>query len=118
MDSIEKVFRSTTGAITSRFVHCQLAANVLTVIMGFSTFLPLGYIQKYFSNQCMLYADLHVKLEPVDDEMTVKVCLQTSVWGATSLCNFATFAPVVAAIHAFIWCWFFALMKKALKEEK
>ena len=118
MGSITKLFRSSTAAVNSRFAYCLIAVNLLAIIAGFSTFLPLGYIQKYFSNHCVLYADLRLKLEPVMNETTVKVCLQTSNWAPASTCDFTTFAPVVATIHAFIWCWFFLLMKKALKEEK
>ena len=98
------------STLSSRFV--QLAINGCTVVTGFCTFLPLGSVTKYF-NQCILYADLSVS---VKENMTVTVDVQKSSWGSN--CNFATYVPVVAAIHAFIWCWFFLLMKATLKEEK
>lgn len=96
----------------SRYI--QLTINVCTVITGFCTFLPLGYVWKYFIARCVLYADLDVS---VSQNMTVKVDVQKSIWGTSSNCNYTTFVSVVAAIHAFIWCWFFLLMKSTLKEE-
>ena len=103
------------STLASRFV--QLAINGCTVIFGFCTFLPLGSVTKYF-NQCILYADLSVSLskDKIHGNVTVLVEAHKSVWGSN--CNFATYVPVVAAIHAFIWCWFFLLMKAALKEDK
>ena len=99
------------STLSSRFV--QLAINGCTVVFGFCTFMPLGSVMKYFS-QCILYADLSVSTDPLQGNVTVDA--KKTIWGSN--CNFATYVPVVAAIHAFIWCWFFLLMKAVLKEEK
>ena len=102
---------------SSRYI--QIAVNVCTVIAGFCSFLPLGYVWKYFAGQCVLYANLDITVDVASDQnKTVKIDRQTSVWGDSTDCNYTTFAAVVAVIHAFIWCWYFLLMKSLLKEEK
>lgn len=100
--------------LSSRFV--QLAVNGLTIITGFCAFLPLGYIRKYFS-QCVLYASLDVLVKEIHGNLTVIVDMVTSVWGTSTNCDFATYVPLVAAIHAFIWSWFILFMAETLKKE-
>ena len=102
-------------ALTSRIV--QIIINACAIITGFCTFLPLGYVWKYFNGQCVLYADLSIAVD-VEKNNTVMVDLPTSKWGTSTNCNYTMYVTVVAVIHAFVWCWFILLMKTTLKQEK
>lgn len=93
----------------------QTIINVCTIVTSFCTFLPLGYVSSYFSWLCVLHADIQVVSV---NSTAIYVDMEHTVWGATSTCYFTTYAPVLAGVHAFIWCWYFLLMKDQLKSEQ
>lgn len=92
----------------------QAVINLCTIVTCFCTFLPLGYVSSYFSWNCVLFADIQVLSV---NSTAIYVDKERTVWGATSTCSFTTYSPVLAGIHAFIWCWYFLLMKEQLKSE-
>lgn len=92
----------------------QIAINLGTIVTGFCTFMPLAYTSMYFSWQCVLYTDVRVTFV---NTTVLKVDTDHTIWGLRNQCRYPTYAPLMAGIHAFIWCWFFLLMKTQLKAE-
>lgn len=94
----------------------QICTNMLTVATGFCTFLPLGYVSKFFLWQCVLSASIRIS----EVNMTAKYIVVDNTatsWGSSTDCSYTTYAAVVASIHCFIWCIFFLLMKGQLKAD-
>ncbi|XP_045195281.2 uncharacterized protein LOC123550880 [Mercenaria mercenaria] len=93
----------------------QIFINICTIVTSFCTFLPLGYVSSYFSWNCVLYSD--IRLTDQVNYTTIYVDKEHTVWGSESTCYYTTYAPLMAGVHAFIWCWYFLLMKDQLKAE-
>lgn len=93
----------------------HIGINIATIVTGFCTFLPLSYVSMYFHWQCPLHANVRILAL---NESAVIVNKPNTVWGTNSICSFSTYTPVAAAIHAFIWCWFYLLMKAQLKADQ
>ncbi|KAL4233607.1 hypothetical protein ACF0H5_008288 [Mactra antiquata] len=93
----------------------QIGINVTTIVTGFCTFLPLSYVLMYFRWQCPIHANLAILGV---NESAILVDLQNTIWGSTNECRYTTYSPLSASIHAFIWCWFFLLLKSQLKAEQ
>ena len=95
----------------------QVIINIATIISGFCTVMPIAYIRKYFTGLCILYADIRLS-SANGSAPSLTVDMVNSIWGSSSSCDFPTYTPLVASIHAFIWCWYIVLMKKQLKTEQ
>lgn len=91
----------------------QMGINSLTIVLGIIACIPQGTVTDFFESQCVLNA--HLSLTRVND--TIKIIATDTEWGNVETCNFTTFTAVVGAIHAFIWCWFFLLMRGSLKAD-
>ncbi|XP_060564573.1 uncharacterized protein LOC132723803 [Ruditapes philippinarum] len=93
----------------------QITINVCTIVTGFCTFLPQGYVSSYFSWNCVLFAD--IQLTDKVNATAILVDTEITIWGSKSTCYFTTYSPLMTGVHAFIWCWYFLLMKGQLKKE-
>ncbi|XP_052807384.1 transmembrane protein 179-like [Mya arenaria] len=89
--------------------------NVTTIITGFCTFMPLSYVTYYFLDHCVLFAKVAISKM---NTTTLTVDMTKTKWGSQSDCRFPTYTPLVMSIHAFIWCWFFLLLKEQLKKDR
>ncbi|XP_041354629.1 uncharacterized protein LOC121372392 [Gigantopelta aegis] len=93
-----------------------VGVNVLIIVSCACVFIPFGYIDRYLNSNCILHADM-VRHVPFNDTVLI-INVDKSSWGDHHNCNFVTYMPVVVAIHAFIWTWFFVYVRKSLKEER
>ncbi len=90
----------------------QVAINVVIFVLSLCVCLPLGYVWKYFDSSCLLDADIYVEVN--DDVATLNV--ENTKWGDKDQCMYVTFLPVLVAMHAIVWTWFFLCLRIALKD--
>ncbi|XP_048733783.2 transmembrane protein 179B-like isoform X1 [Ostrea edulis] len=94
-----------------KFRCSQIAVNGVVFVLSLCACIPSGWTYNFFNFECILRADLSVTLN-VKDNDTVILDWGGSTWGEPTQCLVSTYAPVVAAIHAFIWIWFYLQMKE------
>lgn len=92
-----------------KFRFFQIIVNGIVFILSLFACVPSGWTFNFFNFECVLYADLSVSLK---DNNTVVLDWSKSTWGKPIQCHMATYAPVVASIHAFIWIWFYSQMEE------
>lgn len=88
----------------------QIALNVLLFVFGLATCISLGTIYNYFGSECILFANLNMRLTT---NSSVKINDENSKWGSQDVCDYTTYVAVVSVVHAFIWTWFFLHMRSA-----
>ncbi|KAL3873604.1 hypothetical protein ACJMK2_036700, partial [Sinanodonta woodiana] len=98
-----------------QFQYLQIFINVGCIVTGMCTCLPLGAVTNIFLGQCILYTNAVVQL--INNDTVILDSVQTK-WSDVKQCHFTTFAPVLGVIHAFIWCWYYFLMKSDFDGEK
>lgn len=92
-----------------KFRFSQIFVNGIVFVLSLCACIPSGWTYNFFNFECVLYADLSVS---VKDNSTVVLDWAGSTWGKPTQCHVVTYAPVVAAIHAFIWIWFYLQMEE------
>ncbi|KAH3835907.1 transmembrane protein 179-like [Dreissena polymorpha] len=93
----------------------QITVNALTIVTGFCTFMPMAFTSHYFQSHCVLFAKVRISMM---NSTSLVVDMTQTVWGQISDCRFPTYTPLVTSIHAFIWCWFFLLLREQLKKDQ
>lgn len=94
-----------------KFRCSQIAVNGVVFVLSLCACIPSGWTYNFFNFECILRADLSVTMN-VKDNDTVILDWGGSTWGEPTQCLVSTYAPVVAAIHAFIWIWFYLQMEE------
>ena len=92
-----------------------VAVNIGIILACACVFIPFGYLERYMDSMCILQADIVGRVS--SNGTLLHVDGAKSHWGDPHVCYFAVYMPVVVAIHAFIWTWFFVYVRKSLKEE-
>ncbi|XP_061174537.1 uncharacterized protein LOC133183621 [Saccostrea echinata] len=94
-----------------KFRFSQIFVNGIVFILSLCACIPSGWTFNFFNFECLLHADLSVTVK-TNDNSTVVLDWGGSTWGKPFQCHVATYAPVVASIHAFIWIWFYLQMEE------